>query len=120
VAEERHPRSDARRVLAKLELATDPEALYEEARKVARAFVEDHYPEIVALAERLMEKETIGASEVSAALGPGWYEFREMLDEMAREDDLAPWVKQAMEAHGVDDPGRIGCGPDGEAIVLDW
>jgi hypothetical protein len=93
VAEEQHPRSDARCVLASLRLADDPEALYEEARKEAGAFVEERYPEIVALAERLMEKETIGASEVSAVLGPGWYEFREMLDEIALEDDMTPWVK---------------------------
>jgi hypothetical protein len=36
-------------------------------------------------------------------------------------NDLAPWVRHAMEAHGIEEPGRIGSGPDGEAIVLeDW
>ena len=118
--EQHHPRSDTGKVLARLRLADDPEALYAAARKEARAFVEEHYPEILALAKRLMEKETIGASEVSAVLGPGWYEFREMLDEMARWNDLAPWVKRAMEEFGVDDPDRIGTDADGGPILLDW
>jgi hypothetical protein len=116
-----HPRwSDAGHILAFLELAADPEALYEKARAEAGEFVEEHYAEIVALAEKLMEKVTIGASTISKVLGPGWYEFREMLDEMALMDDLALDVKRAMEAHGIDDPGRIGFGPDGEVIVSDW
>jgi hypothetical protein len=112
--------SDAGKVLVLLDLAKDPEALYEKAREEARVFVEERMREIVALAERLMEKETIGASTISKVLGPGWYEYREMLDEMARMDDLAPWVKQAMEDFGVDDPDRIGTDADGEPILLDW
>src|SRR5829696_6101124 len=111
-AEEHHPKSDAGCVLAILDLAEDPEALYEKAREAVGVFVEERYPEIVALAERLMEKETIGAPTISRVLGPGWYEFREMLDEMALMDDLSPDIKRAMEAHGIDDPGRIGFGPD--------
>ena len=35
-------------------------------------------------------------------------------------DDLAPWVKRAMEAYGVDDPDRIGTDADGGPILLDW
>jgi hypothetical protein len=53
-------------------------------------------------------------------LGPGWYEFRKMLDEMARMDDLAPDIKRAMEEFGVDDPDRIGTDADGAPILLDW
>ena len=44
---------------------------------------------------------------------PGWPEFREMLDELARDNDEAPWVKAAMEAVGTGDPGEITLGPDG-------
>jgi hypothetical protein len=120
---EHHPNSDAGCVLAILDLAKDPRALYEKAREEAGAFVEEHYSEIVALAKRLMEKETIGASEVSAVLGPlgpSWYDVREMLDEMAREDDLTPEIKRAMEEFGVDDPDRIGTDADGGPILLDW
>lgn len=119
-AEDHHPKSDAGCVLAILELAEDPEALYEKAREEAGAFVEEHYAEIVALAEKLMEKVTIGASTISKVLGPGWYEFREMLDEMARMDDLTPDIKRAMEEFGVDDPDRIGTDADGGPILLDW
>jgi hypothetical protein len=71
----------------------DPGALYERAREEAQTFVGKRWDEIVALAEKLVDEESLDSSGVSAVLGPGWLEFREMLDEMAREDDLAPWVK---------------------------
>lgn len=116
-AEAQEVPSDAALVLRGLSRVKNPEALYEAARKEAEAFVEDHWSEIIALAEKLMEKVTLDTSDVSAVLGPGWSEFRDMLDEMAREDDLAPWMRDAMEEAGVEDPGEITIGPDGGPLL---
>ncbi|PLS84073.1 MAG: hypothetical protein CYG60_19825 [Actinobacteria bacterium] len=93
-AQAKNPRSDAGQVFALLRSADDPEGLYEAARAEAEASVDEHWSEIVALAERLMEAETLTEREVDAALGrPGWGAFREMLDEMRLAEDAAPWTK---------------------------
>ena len=92
-ARKKNPRSDAGQVLALLRYADDPEGLYEAALTEAEAFVDEHWSQIVALAERLMEAETLTEREVDTALGrPGWGSFREMLDEIRLADDTAPWV----------------------------
>jgi hypothetical protein len=119
-AEGRHPESDAAKVLEQLRVtgaAPDgPGALYERACERAEAFVDAHWPEIMAMAERFMEVVSLDEEGIELVFDPGWLEFREMLDAMAREDDLAPWVKAAIEAAGTDDPGEITVGPDGGVV----
>jgi hypothetical protein len=109
--------SDAGIILRGLDCVENPEALYEEAREDAEAFVEDHWTKIVTLAETLMEKVSMSSTEVNKVLGPGWLDFRKMLDEIARDDDLAEWVKVAMREFGVEDPDLIVMGPDAEPLL---
>jgi hypothetical protein len=73
VADEHGPGSDAGCVLARVRSAEDPKALYEEARKKAEAFVEEHWTEIITLAEMLMEKDTTSSPEVQKVLGSSTY-----------------------------------------------
>ena len=117
-AEGRHPESDEAKVLRELRgLALEhPKALYGSAREGARAFVEGHWPEIMALAERFMWVVSLNEEGIELVFDPGWFEFREMLDGMALKDDLAPWVKAAMEAAETEDPGELAIGPDGGLV----
>ena len=66
--------------------AKHPETLYEAARSESEAFVKEHWPEIVRLAESLLETESLGEEAVELVFDPTWPEFREMLDELA--DDI--------------------------------
>ena len=118
-AETRHPESDAAKVLGELRPLKQPRVLYELARQGSEKFVHEHWSEIVTLAERFMKEVSLNEESIELVFDPGWPKFRAMLDEKAREDDLAPWVKQAMEEYGVDDPDRIGTDADGGPILLD-
>lgn len=97
-AETIHPRSDVGKALALSRSASDPADFYEAARADAEAFVAAHWEDITKLAAKLMEVETLGGSSISSLLGPGWAEFREMLDEMRMEEDRPPWLKAEHEA----------------------
>ena len=119
-AECRHPESDAAKVLAELRgpdaAPEGPRALYEGACGRAVAFVDTHWSEITLLAERFMEVVSLNEEGIELVFDPGWPEFREMLDELARDNDEAPWLRAAMEAAGTDDPGQIVVGPDGGVV----
>ncbi|PLS81220.1 MAG: hypothetical protein CYG60_26030 [Actinobacteria bacterium] len=100
-AEARNPRSDAGRVIALLRSADDPEGLYEAARSEAEAFVEERWADIVRLAERLMESESLDEEAIELVFDPTWPEFQKMLDELA--DDRCPWFIAEQEAEGEGD-----------------
>ena len=92
LAEESRPESDEGKVLHELNAADDPEGLYEAARAEAGAFVQEHWAEIVKLAESLMETDSLDEEAVELVFDPTWPEFREMLDEIRLADETAPWV----------------------------
>ncbi len=91
-----HPKSDEADVLRELRQADDPEALYEVARAGAEAFVRDQWPEIVKLAESLMESESLDEEEVKLVFDPTWPEFQRWLDEVG--DVRCPWFIAEQEA----------------------
>ena len=81
-----------------------------------------------AIKRYLLEERGIYGRKIYVALDEAWMRFDKeevaewkspggWLCELA--DDLAPWVRRAMEAFGVDDPDRIGTDADGGAILLD-
>ncbi len=90
VAEGCSPDSDEGSVLCELRQADEPEGLYEAARAEAEAFVAEHWTDIVTLAGRLMETESLDEEAVELVFDPTWSEFQEMLDEL--RDDRCPWV----------------------------
>ena len=118
-AETRHPESDAAKVLGELRPLKQPWVLYELARQGSERFVQEHWSEIVTLAERFMKEVSLNEESIELVFDPSWPKFREMLDEMARWDDLTPEIKRAMEEFGVDDPDRIGTDADGGPILLE-
>lgn len=102
LAEASDRQSDDGVVQRGLRCVEDPGALYERAREEAQTFVRKRWDEIVALAEKVVDEGSLDSSGVSAMLGPGWLAFREMLDELAYENDIAPWVKAASGEPGPD------------------
>jgi uncharacterized protein YozE (UPF0346 family) len=82
-----------------------------------------------AIKKYLLEERGIYGQKIYIAVEEAWRQFdKEEVEEWRSpggflyelSDDLAPWVKEAMEAYGVDDPGRIGTDADGGPILLDW
>ena len=82
-----------------------------------------------AIKRYLLEERGIYGQKIYLAVDEAWRQFdKEEVEEWKSpggwlyelEDDLAPWVKQAMEEFGVDDPDRIGTDADGGPILLEW
>lgn len=96
----RHPKSDEADVLCELNQAGDPKGLYEAARAASKAFVEEHWAEIVKLAGSLMETESLNEEAVELVFDPTWPEFREWLDELA--DDRCAWFVAEQETEEED------------------